>query len=134
MNGESNINKQLKKFVPIIRNCNMITISIFMASADHMAIFLQVCSHPLEENIPTIVTVTPAMTGLRILAYLQTQPPQTDLQHHTRHMKLNGITGLKITYLQKLQTLTRPPSRHMQLGTLMIIYLTMEPQMLSESM
>ena len=135
MNGESIINEQFKKFVPIIQNyCNMTTFSIFMSSADHMAIFLPACSHPLAANIATIAAVTPAMTELRIRAYLQTPSPQTDLQHHIRHMKQNETIGLKIIYLQELPTLTCLPSRHMQPGILRIIYLTMAPQMLSESM
>ena len=39
-----------------------------MVSADHMAISLRVCSHPLEDSIPTTVAVTLAMTGQRIPA------------------------------------------------------------------
>ena len=85
-NGELNVN--------LISNCNMITTSMFMESADHMAISLRVSSHPLEDSIPTTVVVTLVMTGQRIPAYLQTQVPQTGQQHHTRHKKLNGITAL----------------------------------------
>jgi len=79
INGESNIKKQFQKCVPIIQNCNMTTILIFMTSPDHMAVFLPACSHPLAADIPTIAAVTPTMTGLKILAYLHTPPPQTDL-------------------------------------------------------
>ena len=134
MSGRLNMNEQFKNYVPTIPSCNMTITLIITVSADLMAIFLPVCSLQLEANIHTIAAATPAMTGIRLRAYLQTLAPQTDLQHHIKHMKQHGIIGLQITYLQELPTLTRLPSRHMQLGTLTIIYLTMEPQMLSESM
>jgi len=75
-----------------------------------------------RETLLMIADVIPATIGTKIPASLQTQAPQTDLHHHTRHMKLNGIIGLQITHLQGLPTLTRPPSPHMQLGTLMTLY------------
>ena len=134
MSGRLNINEQLKNYVPTFPSCNMTITLITTVSADLMAIFLPVCSLQLEANIPMIVAVTPAMTGIRLQAYLQTLAPQTDLQHLNKHLKQNGTIGLPITYLQELQTLTRPPSRHTQLGTPTIIYLTMEPLMLSASM
>ena len=62
-NGELNINERSRKFAPIIQNYNTIITSIFMVSADHMATSLLVCSHPLEDSIPTTVSVTLAMTG-----------------------------------------------------------------------
>ena len=42
--------------------------------------------------------------------------------------------GLQITHLQGLPTLTRLPSPHMQLCTLMVLFRTMGPQILSELM
>ena len=110
MSGRLNINEKLKNYVPTIPNCNMTITLITTVYPDPLAIFLPVCSLPLAANIPTIAAVTPAMTGLRLQAYLQTLAPQTDLQHHIKHMKQNGTIGLQITYLQELQTLTRLPS------------------------
>ena len=113
MSGRLNINEQLKNYVPTFPSCNMTITLITTVSADLMAIFLPVCSLQLEASTPTIAAVTPAMTGLRILAYLQTPPPQTDLQHHIKHMKQNGTIGLQITYLQELPSPTKnAPSPH----------------------
>ena len=47
---------------------------------------------------------------------------------------ISSRMGLQITHLQGLSTLTRLPSPHMQIGTLMTLYQTIGPQMSSELM
>jgi len=106
-NGGLNIKEQLRKFVPIIRNYNTITKSIFMVSADQMDL-----SHPLEGSIPTTVAAILAMTGQMIPPSHPTLAPPTDLQHHIKLMRLNGIIGLKymrITHLLLIQSLPHRP-------------------------
>ena len=115
------------------------TISTCIISEDKMDGFMQGYYHLPEGNTSMIADVIPATIGTKTPASLhaqdlQAQDLQAGLLPIIKHMKQNGTIGLQITYLQELPTLTRLPSRHMQLGTLTIIYLTMEPQMLSESM
>ena len=75
------------------------------------------------------VVVIPATVGQRAPVSPPAQARQTDLQHHIRHLKINGIIGLPITHLKGLQTLTRPLSQPMPLGTQTILYLMMVPPM-----
>ena len=98
-----------------------------------MSIFLPACSHLHEEYTIMIVVVIPAMIGQRILASLPTQGPLIDLQRHMKPMNINEIIGQPITHLMGLQTLMRPLSQLMPLGTLTILYLMMGPPMLSKS-
>ena len=111
----------------------MIIILIFTASPDHMAISLRVCSHLHDEYTITIVVVIPATIGQRTPVSLPIQDPLIDLQHPTKPININGIIGQLITHLMGLQTLMRPLSQLMPLGTLTILYLIMGPLMLSKS-
>ena len=90
--------------------------------------------HLPKGNTSMIANDIRATIGTKPPASLQTQDLQVGLWPVIKHIKLNGTIGQKLTHLQGLPTLTRSVSPHIQLGTLMILYQTMGPQMLSELM